>query len=154
MQDNDLTSIDETSCRDIVFHDDDYYANACDPKYDGDDCEDEPECHFSKLNVTLDQEGRYPEVENCCPFLGFIEKATCDGTDKNGDPAAFSNTDVCLHHSGDKTPKYRPERKCNSSCHLVKGYLSDPGVSINGTTLIHNGKEYSDFCLGLRCDNV
>ena len=161
MQDNDLTSINETSCRDIEFHDYDDYADYCDPKYDGDDCdgngdgdEDDPVCHFSKLNVTLDEEGRYPGVENCCPFLGFIEVATCDGTDENGNPAAFSHTEVCLHHSGSKIPKYRPVKECNSSCHLVNGYLTDPGVSINGTTLIHNGKEFSDFCLSLRCDNA
>ena len=86
LSNNGLTSIDETSCRDIEFHDYGDYADYCDPKYDGDDCdgngdgdEDDPVCHFSKLNVTLDEEGRYPGVENCCPFHGFIEVATCDG---------------------------------------------------------------------------
>ena len=161
VQNNDLTSINETSCRGIEFHDYPDYADYCDPKYDGDDCDgngddepDDPVCHFSKLNVTLDKEGRYPKVDNCCPFLGFIESATCDGTDEAGNPVTYSGTDVCLHHSGSKIPKYRPVKECNSSCHLVKGYLSDPGVSIVGTTLIHNGKEFSDFCLSLRCDNA
>merc|ERR1711971_14960 len=74
MQDNDLTSLNETSCTGIEFHDYEDYADYCDPKYDGEECEDDPQCHFSKLNVTLDEEGRYPDVENCCPFLGFIER--------------------------------------------------------------------------------
>ena len=71
-----------------------------------------------------------------------------------GKPAVFSHTDVCLHHSGSKIPKYRPAKECPSSCRRIEGFLSDPGVSIVGTTLIHNGKEFSDFCLGLRCDNA
>jgi len=154
VQDNDLTSINEASCRGIEFHDYPDYADYCDPKYDGEECEDEPVCHFSKLNVTLDEEGRYPGVENCCPFLGFIESANCDGTDKTGEPVVYTGTDVCLHHSGSKIPKYRPVKQCNSSCHLVKGYLTDPGVSISGTTLTHDGKEYTDFCLSLRCDDA
>merc|ERR1719209_575499 len=154
VQDNDLTSINEASCRGIEFHDYPDYADYCDPKYDGDDCEDEPVCHFSKLNVTLDEEGRYPGVDNCCPFHGFIEVATCDGTDETGKPVAFSHTEVCLHHSGSKEARYRPAKKCNSSCHLVNGFLSEPGVSINGTALNHNGKAFTDFCLSLRCDNA
>ena len=156
VQDNNLDeTIDETSCKGIEFHDYPDYADYCDPKYDGDECDDEPVCHFSKLNVTLEKEGRHPGVASCCPFHGFVEVATCDGTDKNGDRIKFSGIDVCLHHSGSKTPTYRPVKKCNSSCRLVKGFLSeDPGSSINGTTLIHAGKEYSDFCLSLRCDNA
>merc|ERR1711971_870746 len=37
VQDNDLTSINETSCTGIEFHDYDNYADYCDPKYDGED---------------------------------------------------------------------------------------------------------------------
>ena len=85
MQANDQTSVDESTCRGIEFHDDEEYADYCDPNYE-EDCEDDPVCHFSKLNDTLDNEGRFPGVDNCCPFHGFIEVATCDGTDKTGKP--------------------------------------------------------------------
>ena len=149
---NDITSIDETSCRNIEFHDYPDYAYYCDPKYDGDECEDDPVCHFSKLNVTLDEEGHYPGVERCCPFHGFIETATCEGIEKTGNRVVFG-ADVCLRHNGSWFTKLRPAKECDSNCRLVKGFLSDPGVSILGTTLIYNRKEFSDFCLGLRCDN-
>jgi len=153
MQANDQTSVDESTCRGIEFHDDEEYADYCDPNYE-EDCEDDPVCHFSKLNDTLVNEGHFPGVENCCPFHGFMESAVCDGTDDTGDPITYKELAVCVHHSGDQTLKYRPTKQCNSSCHLVNGFLNEQDVNIAGTILNIKGKEYSDFCLSLRCDNA
>ena len=153
-----LSSIDGSTCSEVFYHNDDYDADLCDPKYDKTcvpDEYDEPVCHISRINDTLVDEEIVKLMETdsktCCPFHGFIETGTCSGTDKMGNNVVFSNVDICVKHTLDTEVK--PALECPLHCDLVHDFLDLTAKPIKDGVLTYKAKQYDNFCLGLKCDD-
>jgi hypothetical protein len=78
------SAISFTSCRGILSHNEEEYN---DSNWDDQD----PVRHIDRLPQNVRQLG----VPSCCPSHGFLEKAWCQGRDRNGESAYFDNVEVC-----------------------------------------------------------
>ena len=161
LQKHPQSSINASSCKEsMVFHDEEDYADYCDPLVD-EDCTDEAVCHFSRLNDTLRSDLVGEEVvklfannsRTCCSFHGFIETGACDGRDKAGKEVVFSNVDVCVEHIHQGEIEVKPALDCPLHCQLVHGPLDLNKNHIEGGVLTYEDKTYENFCLGLKCEN-
>ena len=162
LQKHPQSSINASTCEEyMVFHDEEDYADYCDPKVD-ENCSDEPACHFSRLNDTLRSDLVGEEVvkllannsRTCCSFHGFIETASvCDGRDKTGKEVDFSNVDVCVEHIHQGEIEVKPALDCPLHCQLVHGPLELFKNHIKGGVLTYENKTYENFCLGLKCND-
>ena len=155
-----LSSINSSTCSEVSHYSDDYDAEYCDPVYDKTCVLDEyagPACHISRINDTLVDEEivklMATDSKTCCPFHGFIEPATCAGTDKIGKKVDFSNVDICVKHTLDKDTEVKPALECPLHCDLVQDFLNLTAKPIKDGVLTYKTKQYHNFCLGLKCDN-
>ena len=152
--------VDIASCDGIQF-----FNEELEVYEDAEEYED-TECHVDQLREqqssinTVFGEG----LAGCCPHMFLSVAARCGGTDREGNPKAFTNIDVCVDHvearQGEKNHYSISSVNCPAHCHLekgtadvdtIKGMLSNQ--SSNAISLVKEGKVYTEFCLALKCND-
>ena len=142
------STIDYSTCNEnsISFHE---YEPEYDPDYP--DYEPEPECHIKTLNTTV--EDALPGVKSCCDSHGFMETASCEGNDKDGNKTIFKGVQVCVSHDGSKKVEPKRESRCPLNCELKLGKLDEAQLTNRNKIIVIKGEEWTEFCIAIKCND-